>query len=354
MKIGIDIRKLHDFGIGTHIRNVILDAIRLDTGNEYILFGRPEDRGSEDSSLNWIPESSAKYSIMEHISLSRHARSAGLDLYHAPHYTLPMLLRCPSIVTIHDLIHFKFREYFPAWKVKAAEIVIRSAVERAQVIVTVSETSRSDIEAFLPKAAEKIQVIYNRLDEAWFAAAPGVDLSAMGIGRDYLLYTGNFKKHKGIETLIQAYSTLRDPPPLVLAGKTGAMDSELNDRILSLPRVRLLGFADRPLLHQLYAQAMLLVMPSLYEGFGYPPLEAMAVGIPVLSSDAPALREVLAEGVEFFDRGSAESLKAKLEMLMQSATRRKELSAAGRNRARVFATDAPLRKMLEIYRRFSK
>lgn len=354
MNIGIDVRKLRDFGIGTHIRNVVLHAIRQEPSHSYFLFCDPRDLVHQDKSGLWIPEESSKYSVKEHFSLARQAREYKLNLYHSPHYTLPVMLRCPSLLTIHDLIHFKFRENFPAWKVKAAEVVIKRAVSRADVVVTVSETSKQDILEFLPNAEGKIEVLYNRLEEDWFGPAPGLDLSAMGIGRDYLLYVGNFKKHKGVATLMEAYSRIQDPPPLVLAGRTGEIDSDLNDRIQSLPRVRLLGHADRPLLHQLYSQAMLFVMPSLYEGFGYPPLEAMSVGTPVLSSDAPALQEVLAAGVEFFERGSAESLREKLETLISNASRRSELAAAGRARARFFATEESPRRLLEIYRRFSR
>lgn len=354
MKIGIDVRKLHDFGIGTHISNVVLDAVRRDESNSYFLFCFGPDCRDDSARVKWIPESSSKYSVVEHLSLSRQARKFGIDLYHSPHYTLPMMLRCPSIVTIHDLIHFKFREYFPAWKVKAAEIVIRNAVERADVVITVSETSKRDILEFLPQAKGKIEVIYNRLQSEWFEAAPEIDISAMGIPGEYLLYVGNFKKHKGLETLIDAYSAIIQAPPLLLVGKAWEIDSDLNDRILAQPKIRLLGYAERELLHKLYARALLFVMPSLYEGFGYPPLEAMASGAPVLSSDAPALREVLGEGVEFYERGSADSLKAKLEMLLQSSSRRRELVQAGGNRARFFASEESPRRLLEIYRRFAK
>lgn len=354
MKIGIDVRKLHDFGIGTHICNVILDAVGRDKSNSYFLFCAAPDLQNENGHVKWIPESSSKYSVMEHLSLARQTRKIGLDLFHSPHYTLPMRLQCPSIVTIHDLIHFKFREYFPAWKVKAAEIVIRNAVERARIVITVSETSKQDILEFLPRAKDKIEVLYNRLQNAWFEPAPEIDLSAMGIPTEYLLYVGNFKKHKGLHTLIDAYNAIRQLPPLLLVGNAWEIDSDLNDKILAQPKIRLLGYADRGLLHKLYSRAVLFVMPSLYEGFGYPPLEAMAAGAAVLSSDAPALREVLAEGVEFFQRGNADSLKAKLEMLIQSSARRRELIAAGYKRAQFFATDDSPQRLLEIYRRFAK
>src|SRR4030095_8658630 len=118
----------------------------------------------------------------------------------------------------------------------------------------------------------KITVIYNRLSDHWFQPSPKVDLSRAGISSEFLLYVGNFKKHKGIETLVQAYRNRPGLPPLVLAGQNPEAEHELTEKILTTPNIRLLGFAGGDFLRALYCNAMLFVFPSLYEGFGYPPL----------------------------------------------------------------------------------
>ncbi|HEY7160946.1 MAG TPA: hypothetical protein VH815_06780, partial [Acidobacteriota bacterium] len=120
MKIGIDVRKLRDYGIGTHIKNVILPAVSMDNQNQYVLFCDPADLQPEKSNAIWVAEESAKYSVREHFNLGRKATAHQIDLFHSPHYTLPLTFNKLSIVTIHDLIQFKFPQFYPAWKVRAA------------------------------------------------------------------------------------------------------------------------------------------------------------------------------------------------------------------------------------------
>jgi glycosyltransferase involved in cell wall biosynthesis len=354
MKIGIDVRKLQDYGIGTHIKNVILPAVSMDEENQYVLFSDPIDLQPEKSNAVWVAESSAKYSVREHFNLGRKAAEYKIDLFHSPHYTLPLTFKKLSIVTIHDLIQFKFPQFYPAWKVRAATFVLKRAIQKADVILTVSKTSRNDIVEMYPAAESKIEVIYNRLDPEWSHPVPALDLSSLGIEKDFILYVGNFKQHKGLETLVDAYCSLKNPPQLVLAGKSRDTESILLEKCFANSRIRVLGFAEGRMLRRLYADALFFVFPSLYEGFGYPPLEAMSSGTPVLSSDTPALCEILVESVEFFKTGSVQSLAAKLEMMIQDSGRRSALRTAGQNKAKEFMTNDSPEKLLAIYRRFAR
>ncbi len=354
MKIGIDVRKIRDYGIGTHIQNVILPAIRMDTQNQYVLFCTPFDSKENIKNITWVPEDSSKYSIREHYSLAKKAKEQAVDLFHSPHYTLPLALKKTSIVTVHDLIQYKFPQFYPVWKVRAGSFVLKRALEKAELILTVSQTSKRDIAEFYPFTESKIEVVYNRLSPEWLNPAAPLDLSSLGVDKDFILYVGNFKQHKGVETLVDAFRLLKDPPQLVLVGKSNDTESDLLEKCFVTPRVRVLGFAEGRLLHRLYSDAMVFVFPSLYEGFGYPPLEAMSCGAPVLSSDAPALCEILADSVEFFQRGSVESLASKLESMIQGAQKRSLLSAAGRTKAREYMTDTSPHQLLEIYRRFTQ
>lgn len=352
MNIGIDIRKIRDYGIGTHIRNVILYAAGRDPANRYFLFCHPSDFQQPRNNFVWMSDNSPKYSLAEHFSLAKKAAEQKLDLFHSPHFTLPFRLKQKAIVTIHDLIHLKFSQFFPHWKVRAAEFVIQKAIRKADVIIAVSQTTKGDILNFFPRAQGKVEVLYNRLSDDWIASGDGYDTASLGLNKDYLLYVGNFKKHKGVETLIQAYQQLKDPPPLVVVGKSAGMDPDLSDAIFSDPRIRVFGFADTKLLRTLYANALLFVFPSLYEGFGYPPLEAMSCGTAVLSSDAPALKEVLDNAAEYFERGNAEDLAHRLEGLMGDSSRRTTLKEAGKSRAALFMNDESPNRLLEIYQRF--
>lgn len=353
MNIGIDIRKLHDYGIGTHIRNVVLAAAESDSSRKYFLYCDPKDLQEGNGHLTWIAEGSAKYSVSEHFTLAKKAAEMRIDLFHSPHYTLPLRMKCRSIVTIHDLIHLKFPEYFPGWKVKAAKFVMNQAIQKAEVILSVSETTKADILDLFPNAKNKLEVVYNRLSNDWQNGAR-ISLTDLGIDSEFLLYVGNFKQHKSIDTLVTAYLRLKSPPRLVLVGNTGAMDSELLEKIGRNPMIRLFGYAQTNLLRSLYSETMLFIFPSLYEGFGYPPLEAMACGAPVLSSDAPALKEILADDAEYFVRGNVEMLAQKMQRLIEDSEKRKAMSAKGPQRAQQFMTDESPRKILKIYERLSK
>ena len=354
MNVGIDIRKLHDYGIGTHIRNVVLAAAESDSSRKYFLYCDPDDQQTNNGHFTWIPESSRKYSVSEHFTLARKASEMNIDLFHSPHYTLPLRLKCRSIVTIHDLIHLKFPQYFPGWKVKAAKFVMNQAIQKADVILSVSETTKTDILELFPTAKNKIEIVYNRLSNEWQNEGGGIRLADLGIDSEFLLYVGNFKLHKSIDTLVNAYLKLKSPPSLVLVGNTGAMDSGLLETVSRNPMIRIFGYAQHNLLRSLYSETILFIFPSLYEGFGYPPLEAMACGAPVLSSDAPALKEILADDAEFFERGNTEQLAHKIQMLIDDSNKRKSMRANGPKRAQKFMTDESPRKILKIYERLSK
>jgi glycosyltransferase involved in cell wall biosynthesis len=358
MNIGIDVRKLRDYGIGTHIRDVILYAADKDAANRYFLFGDPSDFQTSSNHFIWVPDSTPKYSFQELFSLSKKASELNIDLFHSPHFTLPFRLKCKAVVTIHDIIHLKMPQLFPYWRVKAAELVIRNAINKAEVILTVSNASRDDIVNYFPAARDRIEVLYNRLGKEWQECSDRGEnkkkLQSIGISNEFLLYVGNFKRHKGIDTLVRAYSLLKDPPPLVLVGKSSEMDPEVSDTIFSNSRIRVLGFTEGRLLKALYSEALLFIFPSLYEGFGYPPLEAMSCGTPVLSSDAPALKEVLASGAEYFERGNSGALVEKLQALLDDSATREKLVVRGKQRVSDFMTDEPAKKLLEIYSRYSR
>jgi len=152
---------------------------------------------------------------------------------------------------------------------------------------------------------------------------------------------------------VAAYEQLQDAPLLVLAGKPSELESELAERIFANRRIRVFGFMEGELLRKLYAGALAFVFPSLYEGFGYPPLEAMISGTPVVSSDAPALREVLGDGVAYFERGKVESLVEILGGVLGDSGTRERLRQKGRQRALLYTSDDSVAQLAEIYRSFS-
>src|SRR5258707_11618403 len=169
MRIAIDGRKLRDYGIGTYVRNLLRQLGRQDTTNEYVVFCREHDCDAIEelgSRFRAITETADTYSIAEQFTLPAALRRVGAELFHAPHYVLPPLTPCRSVVTIHDCIHLRFPQYLPS---RAAYVYARAsmwaAVHRATRILTVSEASKRDILHYFNVPPEKIAVVHNALDD---------------------------------------------------------------------------------------------------------------------------------------------------------------------------------------------
>ena len=169
MRIGIDARKLHDFGIGTYIRNLLRQLARIDRSSEFVLFCRPQDvptLASLGDNFRPVAEPAGNYSLAEQLRIPIALKRAGVTLFHATHYVLPPLVRCRSVVTIHDCIHLMFPQYLPSrLALGYARASMAYATRRATRILTVSESSKRDIMRFFGTSADKIDVIYNAFDE---------------------------------------------------------------------------------------------------------------------------------------------------------------------------------------------
>ena len=164
MRIGIDARKLHDFGIGTYIRNLLRHLARMDDRTEYVVVCRPEDRetlAALGGNFRAVPETAGNYTLAEQVKIPMALRRERVTLFHAPHYVLPPLIRCRSVVTIHDCIHLMFPQYLPnRFAFDYARTSIRGAAKRATRVLTVSESSKRDILKYVDTQPEKIDVIY--------------------------------------------------------------------------------------------------------------------------------------------------------------------------------------------------
>lgn len=364
MKIGIDARKIRDFGIGTHIENLIRYIPEFDTENEYIIFHYPEDRAcvpQTSPNIRLVPDTSPKYSIRELVVLPLKMWQQRLDLFHATHYTLPPLRPCKGIVTIHDVIHLRFPEYLPhPAAYYYAKGMMWAAAKSARKIITVSECSKQDIVQYLGVPEEKIEVIYNGIDVE--RKTPGVSGDSgslenrFGISRKYILYLGNFLPHKNHEMLVKAYSLLKRqqkiPHCLVLVGKNEKMRQQLEALIAEEKLeddVILTGFVESEWLPALYAHADLFVYPSIYEGFGLQALEAMAYHIPVAISNVAALPEIAGDAAIQFDPKSIESMADAIYQALTDQGLRASLIEKGKQRLKHFSWQEMARKTVEIY-----
>jgi len=365
VRVAIDTRKLHDFGIGTYIRNLLRHLARLDRESEYVLFCRPEDSlfaAELGPNFRSVPDRSAPYSLREQLSLPLAAAREHVDVYHAPHYVLPILIRGRRVVTIHDCIHLMFPQYLPYRFAKTyARAMLYSATRRADRIVTVSESSKRDILRFFSVKPEKISVIYNAIDEH-FSVPPTDEAVERVRGRyqledPFVLYVGNVKPHKNVERLIDAFGLLRrrgvDGLKLVIIGDEISKFQTLRravHRHKLHKHVRFLGFVPDDTLSVLYRLAGVFVFPSLYEGFGLPPLEAMACGAPVITSNVSSLPEVVGDAALLVDPYSSEAIAEAIWKVLSDSSLSERLRAKGLARAQDFSWQRSVARTLEIYR----
>jgi glycosyltransferase involved in cell wall biosynthesis len=364
VRIAIDARKLHDFGIGTYIRNLLKHLALIDRDTEYVLLCRPQDvKVAEGLGPNFraLAESSRPYSVAEQVMLPARLVAQNVSLLHEPHYVLPPLVPCRAVVTIHDCIHLMFPQYLPNRLAYGyARATLWAAARRAERIFTVSETSKADILRYCDVAAERIIVVYNAIDER-FATPPEPEAiervrERYQLHGPFALYVGNIKPHKNLERLIDAFDLVRrggfERLELLIIGDQISKYPRLRravDKHKLHKHVRFLGFVADDTLAALYRLATVFVFPSLYEGFGLPPLEAMASGTPVVTSNRSSLPEVVGDAAVLVDPYSAASIAEGIQQVLSDPELRRSLSARGLARAREFSWDASIRRVHEVY-----
>jgi glycosyltransferase involved in cell wall biosynthesis len=364
VRIAIDARKLHDYGIGTYVRNLTHWLSRFGGPDTYVLLCRRRDvdyvRSLGPSFEPWI-ESSGNYSFKEQWSLPVTLARARVDLFHAPHYVVSPLVRCPFIVTIHDCIHLRFPAYLPNRLAYVyARTTMRGSARRSERVLTVSNASKQDILHYLRCPADKIEVVYNGLDER-LAVEPTAEEMAnvrdrFQLDAPFVLYTGNIKPHKNIDRLIEAYSILRrrgfQSTKLLIIGDDLSKYPNLRrmvHRFQLQQSVRFLGFVHDATLAALYRMASVFVFPSLYEGFGLPPLEAMAAGTPVITSNVSSLPEVVGDAATLVDPMDAGAIADAIAQILTDERLRASLVAKGRERVKMFSWERSARRVRDIY-----
>lgn len=352
----VDARKAFDGGIGRHVREIVRRLPEHLPSWTFSLLVEPGQgerlaaHGLDTDRFRFIDESSGKYGLAEMVSLGGVARRLRADLFHAPHYVLPPGLPCPALVTIHDVIHLK-RPATPLHRLYA-RAVMRSACRQARTVLTVSEASARDLQTWLGVARERIAVIPNGVE------VPDPPPTPRGAGR-YVLYVGSLKPHKNVSTLVASFARVPASAGLELwlAGQWNNEERhrrQLERQVASAGlgrRVRFVGGFPDSSQAALFAGATLLVAPAWEEGFGLPPLEALALGTPVIASRRGAQPEVLGRAAEFVDGGDPEELTRSIVAVASwPPAERQARVALGRDRARSFSWHAAARQTADVYR----
>lgn len=371
MKVCLDIQAAlgQRAGVGRYVRELLWNLGRAAGPDEIAAFYFDFKRTGLDAfppgvmmrACRWMPGRVAQ-NLWKRFGTPPYEWFAGAaDLYHFPNFVRPPLGKGrKSVVTIHDVSFLRMPETTEEKNLAWLSAEIRNTAEKADAILTDSRFSAREICELLAVPAEKVFPIWLGLPE--FGPPPTADEAAtvrkaLGLEKPYLLMVGTIEPRKNIPFLVRIYETLRDfDGDLVLAGGLGWKTGPTLRAIAESPRqagIRLLKHMDDAQLAALYAGAAAFVFPTRYEGFGFPPLEAMGRGTPVISARNSSLPEVLGAAAEWVDGYAADEWAGKIRAVLADSARAARLRAAGFEQARKFTWTETARQTWQVYRRFA-
>jgi glycosyltransferase involved in cell wall biosynthesis len=298
----------------------------------------------------WATSRAGRYCYEQRV-LPRRAQDDGIDVLHSLGYVAPLALRCPSVVTVPDL-HFLVHGRAFDWPRRALlRYFVRKSIDCAAAVIAISTFTRDALVRTYHLGTNAVDVVLlapkPRANSA--RQADSETLQTLGVGKPYVLAFGGVTPNKNIERMLQAYALARRRPieqTLVIVGR---LPPELASQ--SLPGVITTGYQSDDVVTVLLRNAVALVFPSLYEGFGLPVLEAMAAGVPVACSNAAAMPEVAADAGLYFDPLDVDGMAEQIRRLCQDVSLRTELKMRARARAATFGWDRTARATLAVYRR---
>ena len=371
LHIVIDARRIRDFGIGTYIRSLVHALGALDTTNRFTLVTGP----AEARLLAGLPENfgSAVYarndhSPLDHIAFPMYLRALRPDLVHIPLNRVPILMIRPYVVTIHDMANLFFEEEHGNLRMQLRRFRFRRGLKRANRVIAVSDATRRDVEGLMGVPSERIRRVYNAPDPGFRAdhAAATADekqriMERYQINYPFLLYAGNIRRHKNVPRLVEAFAVVREQMAshpvykdlrLVIIGDTisqypAVRQTVIKSRVEAV--VRFLGFVPFETLRCFYETAAAFVFPSRYEGFGLPPLEAMACGAPVVASNVSSLPEVVGDAAVLVNPENVFDIARGIRDVLLDDAMREDLIRRGRVQASRFSWERTASQVLDIY-----
>ncbi|WP_222431576.1 glycosyltransferase family 4 protein [Mucilaginibacter achroorhodeus] len=353
----IDARMINHSGIGTYLR-MLLPAII--SKFEVTLLGDPSLLGSYYPNVAVVDFPASIYSISEQLKYRKVIPVC--DLFWSPHYNAPLMpvKALKRVVTIHDVFHLAFASQLSLKQKIYAKLAFNLVSKLSNRIVTVSHFSKQEILKFIKVDQSKINVIHNGVEQQ----AKLVDVNNLKakyqLPDNYILFVGNVKPHKNLKNLANAYlalpKALQDRYKLLVVGKKDGFitgDDNLFDMISSnqalSDNLHFTGYVDNDDMATIYNNAAVFVFPSLYEGFGLPPLEAMVNKCAVLASEIPVLHEVCGEAAVYFDPENAEDIASKIEWILNNDQERETLIAKGAERVKLFDWQQSAQKHIELF-----
>jgi glycosyltransferase involved in cell wall biosynthesis len=355
MNIAVDVRMMWSSGIGSYIRNLIPQVMEIRSKDHFYLLGRHEAmerlEAFKKPNASWVEAKAPVYSLCEQWEFT-HITPRDTDLFWSPFYVHPVFKKCRLLVTVHDVFHIGEPSQVKRFHRRLfARFMFNHLARKADAVLAVSSFTQGELLRLTGIDSRKVHVIHNGVNQSWFNVQK---LPQSPHPKPYLLFVGNVKPHKNLGRLLKAYETLKAqiPHDLVLVGqKEGFItgDSAILKETEKLEgRVHFTGIADDKALQQFYAHASLLVVPSLYEGFGLPPLEAMACGCPVAVSKVTSLPEVCGDAALYFDPLNIGEMADRIKELLQDNKLRETLIKKGLEQAKKFSWDVSAKETNKV------
>jgi glycosyltransferase involved in cell wall biosynthesis len=372
VKIAIDIRRMSEFGVGTYIRNIVRSLGRLDHETEYFLIGPPakvQEIGQLPANFQSIPLLYPEHSLKGYREFRSAVQKLRCDLVHVPNlFSVPRALPCPYVMTVHDMLEHlsQARERSGFWRSLYFQLTKR-VLGGAARIFAVSNFTRNEIEKLFEIPLNHIEVVYNAIDERFLhghATAADRELIAQRyqVSYPFLLYAGRISPHKNVVRMIEAFSALKTELEkdqlypdlkLIIIGDDLSGNPDLRRTVVRSGvqnDVRFLGFVPIDVLRIFYDAAKVFVFPSLYEGFGLPPLEAMAHGTPVVTSNVSSLPEVVGNAAVLVNPENVFEIMRALHRVLTDSALREKMKERGSQQATRFSWDISVHRILDVYR----
>ncbi|HEY6768035.1 MAG TPA: glycosyltransferase family 1 protein [Candidatus Sulfotelmatobacter sp.] len=372
VKIAIDIRRMTDFGVGTYIRNVVRTLGRLDGETEYLLIGskaKVHEIGALPANFNSVELSAPERSVQGYREFRAVLKHLNCDLVHIPNlFSVPRAMPCPYVMTVHDMLDHmsRAREQSGFWRSVHFQLTKRVLSEAARIIA-VSKFTKTEIEKLFGIPSNRIEVVYNAIDDRFLhghatAADRELIVQRYQVTYPFLLYAGRISPHKNVVRMIEAFSALKtqlekdgEMPDLklIIIGDDLSGNPDLRRTVVRSGvqnDVRFLGFVPIEVLRIFYDMAKIFVFASLYEGFGLPPLEAMAHGTPVVASNVTSLPEVVGNAAVLVNPENVFEIMRALHRVLLDQSLRERMKQRSYQQAARFSWEKSVRRIAEVYR----
>jgi glycosyltransferase involved in cell wall biosynthesis len=372
VRVGIDIRAISDFGVGTYIRNVVRELGNLDRENEYLLIGEADrifDLSRLPKNFRAIPLETPPTTTRGYLAFRRVLRDEGCDLVHFPSlfWLPPYLPTCPYIVTVHDVLDYMYRTAnHRGLRGTLNYYSTRYMLKNASRILAVSNFTKNDVSRLFNIHAEQIEVIYNAIDERFLQGHASREeqefiAERYQVNYPFVLYAGRISPQKNLVRIIEAFSSLKTELSkdglfadlkLIIIGDEVSRHPDLRRTVIKSGvqnDVRFLGFVPIDVLRIFYDAAKVFVFPSLYEGFGLPPLEAMAHGTPVVTSNTSSLPEVVGQGAVLVNPENVFDIRKALYRALTDQPLREKLKRCGYDQVKRFSWQSSVARIIDTY-----